>query len=105
MPMQPRPTAKTSGPPRPSFRKACGWAVIAIPLLTGQPLRLRFKVAGHTDVEPAMDLSGQIKEFDSHGSSPLEVPGSSQGDTISAAPGWDIVHLADRFQYLSFNIS
>jgi hypothetical protein len=61
-------------------------------------------MAGHADVEPAMDLSGQIEEFDSHGSSPLEVPGLNQGDAITAAPDSDIAYLTDRFQYLSFNI-
>jgi hypothetical protein len=36
--------------------------------LMAQPGGLRGKVTGHTEVEPAMDLGGQGKDFGSHGS-------------------------------------
>jgi hypothetical protein len=33
------------------------------------------KVPGHALVDPALDLCGQIKDFDRHGGSPLQVRG------------------------------
>jgi hypothetical protein len=36
---------------------------------------LRCKVAGDALVDPAVDLVGQIKDFDRHGGSPLQVRG------------------------------
>jgi hypothetical protein len=35
---------------------------------------LRGKVTGHVEVEPAMDLGGQRKDFGSHGSTSCENP-------------------------------
>ena len=36
-------------------------------LLAGKPLGLRGKMTGNAGVEPALDLGGQRKDFDSHG--------------------------------------
>src|SRR5258706_13531535 len=45
-------------------------------LLTAQPCGLRSKMASHAPVDPALELVGQIKDFDRHGGSALHVRGS-----------------------------
>ena len=45
------------------------------------PLMVQFcglggNVTGHALVEPAVDLCGQIKDFDRHGGSPLQIRGA-----------------------------
>jgi hypothetical protein len=47
----------------------------ARPVLTGQPCGLRGKMASDASVEPALDLGTQMKNFDSHGGSPLHNTG------------------------------
>jgi hypothetical protein len=70
---------------------------------------LRGKVAGYALVDPALDLGGQIKDFDRHGSSPLQVRGwrliGQNHGTPETGDKADIACLDDRFQYLSVNIS
>jgi hypothetical protein len=39
--------------------------------LTGQSFGLRGKMTGHACIEPALNLGGQIKDFDSHCSRPI----------------------------------
>jgi hypothetical protein len=36
---------------------------------------LSCKVAGNALVDPALDLGGEVKDFDRHGGSPLQVRG------------------------------
>jgi hypothetical protein len=38
----------------------------------GQPVGLLGKIMGHAGIEPALDLGGQIKNFDGHGGIPLQ---------------------------------
>jgi hypothetical protein len=79
-------------------------------LLTAQPCGLRSKMASHAPVDPALELVGQIKDFDRHGGSPLHVRGSrligqrAKGRLIDSVTG-NIDDLTDRFQYLSVNSS
>jgi hypothetical protein len=90
-----------------AFQAFAIWrVVIAVPSSTGQFLDLRGKVAGDAPVEPALDLSGQIKNFDSHGVVPSQVRGLrvDPGGRPSRNVKGNIGHLADRFQYLSVNI-
>jgi hypothetical protein len=75
--------------------------------LTDQPGGLRGEMASHADVEPLLDLGGQMKDFDSHGGSPLQIPDSRRaagepGDATGV--GSHIGYRADRLQYLSVNI-
>jgi hypothetical protein len=68
------------------------------------------KVAGDALVDPALDLCGQIKDFDSHGgvlfkSGAGRPIGRQTHGTPDAGDPSDIAHLADRFQYLSVNVS
>jgi hypothetical protein len=74
--------------------------------LTGQPLGLCGEVAGDAGIEPALDLGGQLENFDSHGGRPLEVPAFGVETRVTPNRGvkGNIGHLADRFQYLSVNI-
>jgi hypothetical protein len=79
-------------------------------LLTAQPCGLRGKVASHAPVDPALELVGQIKDFDCHCGSPLHVRGSRSmasepRDASSNGVASDIGHLGNRFQYLSVNSS
>ena len=85
-------------------------------------------MAGNPVVEPALDLGGQVKNFDGHGLSPLQVRSPFERPTSPAdAPDFlflsmifsedpffldhagaselDIVYRTDRFQYLLFNIT
>ena len=71
---------------------------------------LRGKITGHVEVEPAMDLGGQGKDFGSHGSTscknPRLVAHSANESGLRLINGVElyIAHRADRFQYLSVNI-
>ena len=66
------------------------------------------KVTGDALVEPAMDLCGQIKDFDRHGK--VLCKSGAQGRSATAprdASHWrlnEYISLTDRFQYLSVNI-
>jgi hypothetical protein len=76
----------------------------------GKFRRLRGKVAGNALVDPALDLCGQIKDFDSHGGVLFKSGdrGWSAGKPTGRLNIGDlsyISHLADRFQYLSVNVS
>ena len=66
---------------------------------------LGFQMAGHLGVQPALELGGQMNDFDGHGLSPLQVPRLSASEPrvtpLSVASKKDIACLADRFQYLS----
>jgi hypothetical protein len=71
---------------------------------------LRRKVTGNALVDPALDLGGQIKDFDSHGGVLFKSGGKRPiGRQTHGTPDTgdlsDIAHLADRFQYLSVNVS
>jgi hypothetical protein len=71
---------------------------------------LRRKVAGNALVDPELDLGGQIKDFDRHGSVLFKSVGKRPtGRQTHGTPDTgdlsDIAYLADRFQYLSFNVS
>ena len=72
---------------------------------------LRGKITGHVEVEPAMDLSGQGKDFGGHGSTSCKkslVGGHSANESkrrLIDGVGSYIACRADRFQYLSVNIS
>jgi hypothetical protein len=45
-------------------------------------------MAGDASVEPILNLGGQIEDFDGHGGSPLQVPGSrSFGQLTRVTPG------------------
>jgi hypothetical protein len=67
------------------------------------------EMAGHALVYPAVDLCGQIKDFDRHGGNPLQVRGwqpiARNHVTPNIGDQPDITCRADRFQYLSVNIS
>jgi hypothetical protein len=68
------------------------------------------KVAGYALVDPALDLCGQIKDFDRHGGVLFKsgADGWSAGKPTGRLNIGDlsyIAHLADRFQYLSVNVS
>src|ERR1700722_4470727 len=107
--MQPRPMTESSTPSAPSFREASCWVVISVPLAS-QPFRLRGKVTGDALIEPALELGGQVKKFDSHGKVPCKSPtlgrmADGLGDASFSASSLYIAYLADRFQYLSVNIS
>jgi hypothetical protein len=70
---------------------------------------LGLKVTGDADVEPAMELGGQIKQFDSHSLVLFKVPAQSSPTasqvTLRLGVEINILYLADRFQYLSVNVS
>jgi hypothetical protein len=75
--------------------------------LTGQPSGLRGEVASHADVEPMLDLGGQLKDLDSHSGVLCNSEGrgrqaSEPGDVIDVRS--DMGSLTDRLQYLSVNI-
>ena len=75
----------------------------------GQPVGLLGKIMGHASIEPALDLGGQIKDFDGHGGIPLQfrwlkpVRAVNLRDAPTRGVEGNIGHLADRFQYLSVN--
>jgi hypothetical protein len=64
---------------------------------------LRRKVAGDALVDPAVDLGGQIKDFDRHGGSPLQVRGRRLIGRIHGTP-----NIGDKpdihFSMTDFNI-
>ena len=71
---------------------------------------LRGKVAGHALVDPTLDLCGEVKDFDSHSSVLCKsgggrLIGRQTHGTPDTGDEVDIAHLADRFQYLSVNVS
>jgi hypothetical protein len=71
---------------------------------------LGFKMAGNAKVKPVLDLSGQIKDFDSHGKvlSSSELAVRTAGEPVgrrTVASTLDIASRTDRFQYLLVNIS
>ena len=109
MPIQPRPSTETWGPAVPSFRDAIGWVAMAAGLscVIGEFGGLRSQMARDADVEPMLDLCGQIKYFDSHRAVLFKY--GARGDQPAkpgdvSAPEINIGHCADRFQYLSVNI-
>jgi hypothetical protein len=71
---------------------------------------LRSEMPGDALVEPALDLGSEIENFDGHGSRPSNSRGlrstrpDASRDASIGVLSMDIAYLADRFQYLSFNI-
>jgi hypothetical protein len=75
----------------------------------GQPVGMLGKITGHAGIEPALDLGGQIEDFDGHGGIPLQIRMSAPDwamnlrDASTRGVGCNIGYLADRFQYLLVN--
>jgi hypothetical protein len=72
-----------------------------------QPLGLGGQMTGDALIEPALDLSGQLNDVGSHGEVLCKCPAQSQqaGRRPIMASAMDIASLADRYQYLSINVS
>jgi hypothetical protein len=80
-----------------------------------QPRRLFREMAGNLSIKPVLNLGSQMKDFDGHNGIPLQFRGP-QKPTVRAqvkpkstypdlGPAVYVAYPADRFQYLSVNIS
>jgi hypothetical protein len=54
--------------------------------LVGKFRSLRSEMAGYALVDPALDLSGEVKDFDRHGGRPLKVRGWRRIAKIHGTP-------------------
>jgi hypothetical protein len=74
-----------------------------------QPVGLLGKITGDASIEPALDLGGQIENFDRHGGIPLQIRrfapdwAANLRDASTRGVECNIGYLGDRFQYLSVN--
>ena len=78
--------------------------------LAGQPFGLFGQMTGDAGIEPTLDLGSEVKDFDSHGKTSYKSPErAAMGWRVQVTPcnGVEmyIAYPADRFQYMSFNIS
>jgi hypothetical protein len=74
----------------------------------GQPVGLFGKIMRDASIEPALDLGGQIENFDGHGGISLQFRWLAPNrlglrDAPTRGVNGNIGYLADRFQYLSVN--
>ena len=72
------------------------------------------KMAGDLNIKPILNLGSQMKDFYSHNRIPLQFRGppnqpagarTPKSEILDLGATVDIAYLADRFQYLSVNIS